>query len=341
MLLSTRSRRSRRDARGFTLVELLVVIGIIALLISILLPTLSRARESAASVKCLSNMRQMGQFQTLFVNEHDGWTIKSWENSGPYADPDVHAANTVVPKTAPSDRWKWQRFQYGWDAVMRAYVDGLGDAPAPGGAGGDDGGNPPDDAGIFRCPGDPTNKVRGELNDNDLNLGFDDFVPFGPLWDNIPTSYRLNGSNGPDIAVSFKISKIDDPTRAIMLFENNPDSFVHHAVTYFAGDLDNLHPLYPANLASNRHGSDRGLSGDERDPDVYNKRRLNYLFYDGHAAAVTWADTWKPVGEPVVAFDGSINERTMWRQYYAGNVFFPDKRIFPNVAPSVGVWDGN
>ena len=66
------SRRQQRAGGAFTLVELLVVIGIIALLVGILLPTLGRARESANTVKCMANMRQIGQAMTIYIGESKG-----------------------------------------------------------------------------------------------------------------------------------------------------------------------------------------------------------------------------------------------------------------------------
>jgi prepilin-type N-terminal cleavage/methylation domain-containing protein len=63
----------RRQHFAFTLVELLVVIGIIAVLISILLPTLARARQSAISTQCMSNLRQVGQALIMYAQENDGW----------------------------------------------------------------------------------------------------------------------------------------------------------------------------------------------------------------------------------------------------------------------------
>ena len=67
------SHAPRRYNSGFTLVELLVVIGIIAVLIAILLPVLSKARAQANRVACLSNIKQLCNGVLMYCNDNDGY----------------------------------------------------------------------------------------------------------------------------------------------------------------------------------------------------------------------------------------------------------------------------
>lgn len=85
-----------RGRVGFTLIELLVVIGIIAVLIAMLLPALSRARASAATLQCASQMRQLGNATLMWANERGG-ALPSSQDVNPLDAPWPVAPSTLQP----------------------------------------------------------------------------------------------------------------------------------------------------------------------------------------------------------------------------------------------------
>src|SRR3954468_2396061 len=76
--------RESRHPHGFTLVELLTVVGLVALLVSLLLPVAGKVRAAANATNCLSNLRQMGAAWMLYTSESRGHLMHhAWASPDP------------------------------------------------------------------------------------------------------------------------------------------------------------------------------------------------------------------------------------------------------------------
>ena len=208
---------------GFTLVELLVVIGIISVLIAVLMPALSKAREQANAIKCLSNTRNLGNALVLFTQDHKGYLPKAWYNDGPVAS---QFAGGVTS-------WPYRNPKYGWDFLLLRYL-----------------GNNKD---VFRCPNDEYGLFRGDPNDNAPDS---DKIP-ASYRINISNQHVFGGR--PDLPgdrpyFATKYSRLKHPSQAILFFDGaNSMALWHHVATWEVSALGRVSRADKTNVAWNRH----------------------------------------------------------------------------------------
>ncbi len=111
------SKRNRKTS-AFTLVELLVVIGIIALLIAILLPALAAAKAQASSIKCCSNLRTLGQIMQQYASDNKGFIPRDYSPGSPghvfWGEAFASYANCRIPHIAANAN--------GRDVLLQPYL---------------------------------------------------------------------------------------------------------------------------------------------------------------------------------------------------------------------------
>jgi prepilin-type N-terminal cleavage/methylation domain-containing protein len=122
--------RSPRPLHGFTLIELLIVVAIIALLVTILTPSLKRARDMALNVQCLTNLRSLGLNVGIYASEYEGRAPINNANVNGGLNPDSY-----------------------WDRLLWRYATGRKwQSPKP---------DPFSPSGLFQCPFDETESYEG------------------------------------------------------------------------------------------------------------------------------------------------------------------------------------
>ena len=172
-------RRSRQTY--FTLIELLVVIAIIAILAAMLLPALNQARAKARDIQCTSNLKQLGTYMTMYIDQENGC---------------IPAGNCNISLSIYSGKWQDMLMQLYMPSVTQkdnCYMD-----PADG-----DDGRP---RGVFFCPSSSTfNRTKASRH-------------YGINGDSASATGR-GFASARDGSLDMNISKIKSPSRRAALFD--------------------------------------------------------------------------------------------------------------------------
>jgi len=246
-----------KSPSAFTLVELLVVIGIIAILISILLPALNNARKKGNMVKCQSNMRQIGIFMLMFANENKGQLPR------PHTVPECWSVN---PKLGDVCIWTHLNANAAGYADLRdgsgvlwRYLKGEAARKE-----------------LIWCPQDNGENVGTWPMDPNLGRNYSYSLN---QWI-MRTSDGQDAGNNPNPKLGIKIASVMPPVaKKIMIMEELAPNDTWCVAPQISGD----------DMPTARHGSNKALNA-LRQPDspaYLNEGRANFVFFDGHVESLT------------------------------------------------------
>jgi len=267
-------RKSVRTVKGrgaFTLVELLVVIGIIAILVSILLPALGKARNQANSVKCASNLKQLYLACTMFAAEHKDHLPRlsligadPANGTDPKIDEITLAANDIFNGSA-----SYARVSLKVGALWR-YIAGQ-DTRAK----------------LMLCPSD-----NGEISRNGVAVS-GDTRNFSYSWNayiNVPED-QSRTAGGPRL-LGIQLGRVRNSADKVMICEELAPNDIWWDLY---SNLDGVSPgLNGDDWPSGRHAGQRYI-GAGRQPDMNSPEYVRYLdvgrgnhcFFDGHVSVLS------------------------------------------------------